>query len=56
MVSVTRYVGLGAMDNACMSLLNVLQAGWFTSDNASNNDTVMKEFGKLIDPSGTRCL
>jgi len=26
------------------------QAGWFTSDNASNNDMAMKKLAKLIDP------
>jgi hypothetical protein len=35
---------------------SVLQAGWFTSDNASNNDTAMKEFGKIVDPGGTRWM
>ena len=28
-----------------------LQAGWFTSNNTTNNDTTMKEFGKIVNPN-----
>ena len=33
-----------------------LQAGcqWFTADNAPNNDTALKEFGRVVDPEKTR--
>jgi hypothetical protein len=30
-----------------------MQVGWFTCDNASNNDVALKELGKLIDPDLT---
>jgi hypothetical protein len=26
--------------------------GWFTADNATNNDTAIKAVGAIIDPSG----
>jgi hypothetical protein len=28
------------------------QVGWFTADNANNNDTAMKEFGSILNPGG----
>jgi hypothetical protein len=30
------------------------QAGWFTADNAPNNDTALKEFGQVVDPEKMR--
>ena len=27
-------------------------AGWFTADNVMNNDTALKELGKIMDPNG----
>jgi hypothetical protein len=32
-------------------ILNIVQSSWFTADNASSNDTTLKEFGKIIDPN-----
>jgi hypothetical protein len=31
-----------------------MQAGWFTADGASNNDTCLKFFGMEIDPRKSR--
>jgi len=31
-----------------------LQTGWFTADNASNNDTALRELKDYIDPDGDR--
>ena len=33
---------------------NYLYSGWFTTNNASNNDTALKELKGLIDPDGDR--
>jgi hypothetical protein len=33
---------------------SLTQVGWMTADNASNNDTAMKEVALVIDPNGTR--
>jgi hypothetical protein len=30
------------------------KVGWFTADNASNNDTTLREFGNVIDPNRER--
>jgi hypothetical protein len=32
----------------------LVKSGWFTADNASNNDTSMKAFGDTIDPMRLR--
>ena len=37
-----------------LALMDTPQAGWFTADNAPNNDTALKEFGQVVDPEKTR--
>src|ERR1700729_4661916 len=34
--------------------MGILQAGWFTADNAPNNDSCMKYIGREIDPRKLR--
>jgi hypothetical protein len=36
------------------SLSHIVKVGWFTADNATNNDSALKHFGKIIDPFATR--
>lgn len=36
------------------SLNGTHQIGWFTADNATNNDTALKALGKMVDPDQAR--
>jgi hypothetical protein len=57
--TVDRYGILEKVKNNCFCMdINIIiyttQAGWFTADGASNNDTSLKFFGAKIDPFKSR--